>query len=178
MGILLNLCNHLFPILIENIIEHHLHVVLCLVGKVLAIAGFHTETVLHPIQRKALCRLHQAQLLHAADDFSLLTINRNIVLAHIVDNLLLYLTGDAILVGCLEKHIVLYQQSYGTLHLVQNLIILFRAAGIRTGDILYRGTGIRLGKEIDDLQELLAFHDFKTAISLDMVFSLLVTDAE
>ena len=178
MSILLDLCNHLFPILIENIIEHHLHVALCLVGKVLAIAGFHTETVLHPILRKALCRLHQAQLLHAADDFSLLTIDRYFVLAHIVDNLLLYLTGDAILVGSLKKHIILYQQSYGTLHLVQNLIILFRAAGIRTGDILYRGTGIRLGKEIDDLQELLAFHDFKTAISLDMVFSLLVTDAE
>ncbi len=48
-------------------------------------------------------------------------------------------------------------------------------ASIRTGNVLHSGTSIRLGKEIDNLQELLAIYQFEATICLDMVISLLIT---
>ncbi len=101
LGILLDLGYHLVTILIEHVIEHHFHISLRLVGKVLAIAGFHAEVILHAIQHESLRCLHQSQLFQSRNNLCLLAIDLYLILAHVVDDLLLYLAGDAILFGCL-----------------------------------------------------------------------------
>ena len=82
------------------------------------------------------------------------------------------------MVGCLQEHIVLHQESHGTLHLLQYLIVLLRVASIRAGDIVHRGTSIRLSEEVDDLQEFLATDQLEATISGKMLFCLLIAHAE
>ena len=176
--ILFYLRDCLLSIFIEDVIEYHLHISLPLVGKVLALGSLHAITQFGAIEHERLCLLHQAQLFETLGNLSLLTEQRNLILHHVIDNLLLYLAGDAILVGSLKKYIVLHQESHGTLHLLQYIIVLLGVTSIRTGNIIHRGTSIRLSEEVDDLQEFLATDQLETTICGKMLFRLLITHAE
>ena len=178
LRVLLYLRDGLLSILIEDVIEYHFHVSLPLVGKVFALGCLHAIAQFGTIEHERLRLLHQAQLLETLGNLSLLTEQRNLILHHIVDNLLFYLAGDAILVGSLQEHIVLHQESHGTLHLLQYIIVLLGMTSIRAGNIVHRGTSIRLSKEVDDLQEFLATDQLEATISGKMLFCLLIAHAE